>query len=177
MPGQIRAIWAQSLNGALGKDGQLLYRIRDDLKRFKELTHNSVVIMGRKTWNSLPAPLQERYNVVLSRNKDFYVDNDNVEVIHDLQAFMKRHAGKDIWIIGGAEVYKAAMEYVEKIYITWVHRHVFDRQADTWAPVLADKDWKEISKSRLILDHNTGVQYHYSVYKRVRQLHFVKKAP
>lgn len=179
MPGFIKMIWAQSTNGALGKNNQLIFRCKRDLEHFKSLTEGCIVVMGRKTWNSLPnqQPLPNRYNVVLSRDKDFYVDHDSVEVINDLDEFLKRHKSKKIWIIGGAEVYRAAMDYAGELEITWFHKHVFEDQADAWAPPVDFNLWQEIKRTRVMSDDTGALQFHFCTYKRIRHLRFTKAKP
>lgn len=175
----IRMIWAQSSNGFIGKDNQLLFRIRSDLSAFAALTRGSIVIMGRKTWESLPGPLKGRYNVVLTRNPRYEVDPKHdlsVEVIHDLKDFLNRHANtRDIWIIGGSKVYNLAMEYCKEIYVTEV-MHNFN--GDAKAPILDLEAFRATSITRPISEfcqiNNRELIFRFRKY--VRRAFYFKRS-
>lgn len=162
----VTLIWAQSSNGAIGKDNKLLFRSEPDLIRFKELTMGKVVIMGRKTWESLPEkvrPLPGRYNVILTRDKTFTVNNDHVEVIHDLKAFLDLHKKRDICIIGGGEIYNLAMPFATRICYT-----CFDAEAqgDTFAPPIDVRYFRLEHKSELIQDEKLGIKLRFVKFVR-----------
>lgn len=111
--------------GALGYKGDLIYKISDDLKRFKQLTKGSIVVMGRKTLESLPNQhLPERINVVLTSDKKYKPKNSSVIVMHDIDNIINHYYNgvreKDIFIIGGAEIYNLFFEYVDVVYHTKV---------------------------------------------------------
>lgn len=118
-------IAAVSENDAIGKDGKIPWHIGEDLKRFKELTMGHTVLMGRKTYESLPdnvRPLKGRKNVVLSSNMDYDPQAMGVVVCNDLNsALIHSRYEEKVFIIGGAEVYKEAIEYADYLEITMVH--------------------------------------------------------
>lgn len=135
----INIIVAVDKNYGIGKGNDLLFRSKKDMARFKELTTGHIVIMGSKTWESLPPskrPLPDRRNVVVSRRKD-YPNDGAFWVEHDLMRALRlyRESGeqdKDLWVIGGAEIYKQALPYADKIYMT-VRKEIVDG-ADTFFP-------------------------------------------
>ena len=131
----ISIIAAVSNNGVIGVDNKLPWDLPEDLKRFKELTTGNVVIMGRKTYESIGKPLPNRINIVITRNKDFFVPD--VLTANSLNsALLKAGGNKDIFIIGGGEIYKQSMDFVDKLYITEVDMEV---EGDTTFPTISDK--------------------------------------
>jgi dihydrofolate reductase len=124
----IGLIWAQSANGIIGRDGTLPWHLPEDMARFKTLTTGATVLMGRRTWESLPPrfrPLPGRRNLVLSRTAQ-----EGVETFADLPHALAA-ATEDVWVIGGAAVYEAALPLADRIEITEI-RELFD--GDTVAP-------------------------------------------
>ena len=126
--------------GGLGKDGQLLVRLGADMKRFKMLTSGGVVIMGRKTLDSLPKgkPLPNRRNIVLTRNENF--SREGVEVARSVLEVLQlvREENKDkVCVIGGGEIYSALIPFCEKCYLTRIDEEF---EADTFFPTL-NNDW------------------------------------
>lgn len=118
----ISIIVAAAENGVIGKDNQLLWRLPDDLKRFKQLTLNHPMIMGRKTFESIGKPLPGRTSIVISRNKAFAVEGvlvcDSVETALDEA---KKLESDEVFIIGGGEIYRQAQSLADRIYLTAVH--------------------------------------------------------
>lgn len=143
----VNIIVAVSDNNAIGKDNKLLFRLKRDLQNFKKVTTNQIVIMGRKTYESIGKPLPNRINVVLSKNNDNIFDykddintftelEDAIETIHNV------YPEKEIFIIGGGQIYKQALEknLVDRLFITKVKKVVED--ADTFFPEIDYKnDW------------------------------------
>jgi dihydrofolate reductase len=133
----IGLVWAQAANGVIGRDGTLPWRLPEDLARFKELTTGATVVMGRATWESLPAsvrPLPGRRNVVLSRQQGWTADG--AVVARSLPDALQQDG--DVWVIGGATVYLAAMPYADVLVVTELDRPV---EGDTVAPVIGP-DWE-----------------------------------
>lgn len=125
-------IAAVARNGAIGKDGSLPWHIPEDLLHFKQLTHGHAVLMGRATWESLPErfrPLPHRQNIVLTQNTSYPLP-DGVQRAANLEDALKKYADEDLYIIGGAQVYRAAAPYADRLEITEVHQDVVD--ADTF---------------------------------------------
>lgn len=141
----ISIIAAIGKNRELGKNNQLLWHIPEDFKRFKDLTSGHVVIMGRKTFESIGKPLPDRINVVVTRNRDWTPEGCTVN--HSLEeainfakkktSAVEEQSGKtaevdEIFIIGGAEIYKQGIKYADKLYLTLVDKEFPD--ADTFFP-------------------------------------------
>lgn len=157
-------IVAKAKNNTIGKDNKLLWHISDDLKRFEELTTGHVIIMGRKTFESLGRVLPNRKHIVFSQNPDFKVNDENVEIVHSmlqLQEYIEDD--KENFVIGGAMIYNLLMPYVKKMYVTEIDK---DFDGDTFFPRINDEIWKEISRENGPEDSNNNLKYEYVVYER-----------
>ena len=134
----IKLIVAVDSNFGIGYKNELLFRISEDLTRFKELTTGHFVVMGRKTFESLPNPLPYRTNVVITRDKKYAVESSSVVIEHDIEKLVSHYKttgqqDKDIWVIGGAEIYKQFAPYVDEVYLTAVDKEA--PQVDTYFPI------------------------------------------
>ena len=117
----IKMIWCEDLNHGIAKNNQLPWHIKQEMLFFKNTTLNNIVIMGKNTWLSLnQKPLKNRINYVLTTNKDFKINLDNVFVINDIQDVLKlnKNTDKDIYIIGGKIVYETFFKYAEQLIIS-----------------------------------------------------------
>lgn len=160
----INIIVAASNNNCIGKDGTLPWDLPSDLKMFKEVTSGHIVIMGRKSWESIPEkyrPLPNRLNVVITRNKDYVAKG--AEVRTDLVAALEEfsYQDKDIFIIGGAEIYKEGFKYANKLYLTRVMTEI---KGDTYLEGLVESDWHLISFEGPIKEN--GFDYRFDKYIR-----------
>ena len=135
----VSLIAAVSDNDIIGVDNKMPWYIPDDLKRFKRLTTDNVVIMGRKTYESIGQPLPNRLNIVISRNKDLVIEGCLV-VDSITKAIKKAGNNKDIFIIGGGEIYKRAIDFADRIYLTKIHIEV---EGDTTFPTIDTINWVE----------------------------------
>ena len=159
---EVNLIVAAGRDGSIGKDGDLIWKIREDLMRFKRLTMGHPVIMGRKTWESLPKrPLPGRDNIVLSRDKGYVADGGTV--CTDVSEVLRLTEGKDPFVIGGEQIYHLFLPYVTRIHVTEIDAECGD--ADAYFPIptegweLAEAtDWGETSE---------GVRYRYLTYQRM----------
>lgn len=141
----ITIVAAVARNGCIGKDGGLPWRIPEDMQRYRNITMGKVVVMGRKTWESIPErfrPLPGRTNVVLTR-QEAYPLPAGVERYASLAAALAAHAGAEIVINGGAAVYAAALGCADALELTRVHRDV---EGDTFFPALDPAVWKETAR-------------------------------
>ena len=144
----MRAIAAVDLNWGIGCKGDLLQRIPEDMKYFKQHTLGKVVIMGRKTFESLPdkKPLRDRKNIVLSRDVDF--KNDSVTICHSLEELfqeLKVYKSTDVYVIGGESVYTQLLPYCTEVYVTKIESTY---AADKYLTNLdSEKTWKLIGES------------------------------
>lgn len=153
-------IVATASNNAIGKDNNLLWHISEDLKRFKEITSGHKILMGRKTFESLPGILPNRPHIVLTRDTSFKVDSDKVTVIHNLDEVINNYKDSDeeVFIIGGGEIYNLLIPYVKKLYLTKVKKE-FD--ADTYFPQIALNEWEVIHKSDDKTDEKSGLIFEF----------------
>jgi len=158
----VSIIVAISVNNAIGKDNQLLWHLPADLKHFKEITTGHPIIMGRKTYDSIGRPLPNRRNIVITRQKDLTIAN--VEVVHDLsEAIALFKEDEEIFVIGGAEIYKHALVYSNKIYLTTVHQ---EYEADTFFPELNAEEWETTHQEYHSTDEKNNVAYTFSTLER-----------
>jgi dihydrofolate reductase len=155
-------IWAQSASGVIGRAGRIPWRLPEDLARFKYLTMGHTVVMGRRTWESLPArvrPLPGRRNVVLTRQADYVAEGADV-----VTSVQDAYADEDAWVIGGAEIYPLALPNAARCEVTEVDIDLPREDDDAVAPVLdeswlaEDGDW-QVSSS--------GLRYRFSSYRRI----------
>ena len=138
-------IFARSANGVIGKDGAMPWHLPEDLAHFKRLTQGWPVIMGRKTWDSLPPrfrPLPGRRNVVITRDTQW--QSPGAEAAHSLaDALQLCAASAEVWVIGGAQIYAQAEPLAHRIEVTEIASH-FD--GDAFAPHL-NASWKETART------------------------------
>ncbi|RZJ64868.1 MAG: dihydrofolate reductase [Flavobacterium sp.] len=154
---------AISENNAIGKDNQLLWHLPADLKHFKEITSGHTIIMGRKTYDSIGRPLPNRRNIVITRSTDLQIPN--VEVVNSLDSAISLCEGEnEVFIIGGAEIYKHAIQFTDRIYLTTVHQTY---EADVYFPELNKNEWKEISSEFHPADEKNSVAYTFSTLERI----------
>lgn len=132
-------ICALAENNAIGYNNDLLYHLREDLRRFKALTTGHTVIMGRRTFESLPkGALPNRRNIVLTRNTN--LNWPNVEVFPDLSAALAACADEEVFIIGGASVYREAFPIADRLCLT--HIHAIPEHADVFFPSFDESEWR-----------------------------------
>ena len=150
-------------NNALGKDNQLIWHLPADLKRFKSVTIGHHVIMGRKTFESLGKPLPNRTTIIITRSKEFIADG--CIVVNSLtQAIQAAKEDENPFILGGAEIYKQAMELADVLDLTFVH-HEFG--ADVFFPEIDKTIWKEASREDFSKDEKNKYDYSFVKYERI----------
>lgn len=148
-------IVAIAKNNAIGKDNKLLWYLPNDLKHFKEVTTGHTVIMGRKTFDSVGKPLPKRRNIVVTRQP---ITIEGCEVVSSIEAALALCAGEEeVFIVGGAEIYRQALHLTNRIYLTRVDQ---DFDGDTFFPKLDPKEWEE--KEREDFEPDEKNKYHYS---------------
>ena len=129
----LRAIAAMSLNRVIGKDGKIPWHIPEDFKWFKKTTTGQVVLMGRKTYESLGRPLPNRRNLVVTRGGDL---QPGVEIVRDIEVFRAEDYPCDVWVIGGAEIFRQMLGRCEGLYLSVIPRVV---EGDTFFPEFEDR--------------------------------------
>lgn len=153
-------IVAIAQNNVIGKDNKLIWHISEDLKRFKYITSGNTIVMGRKTFESLPGILPNRKHVVITRDSEYTIDSDQIEIISDLDLFIKNHENskEEVFVIGGADIYKQLLPYCKKLYLTMVHE-CFD--GDTYFPEIDFSKYEIEYSSNKMIDKKTGIEYSF----------------
>lgn len=172
---QISLIFAQSANAVIGHENKLPWHLPEDLAHFKALTQGQTVLMGRKTWDSLPKafrPLPGRLNLVLSTQENLHLEGA-ITVRTPLEAIecaakqdcctQSQHSEKTLWVIGGAQLYTLFMPLATQIELTEIELEV---QGDAFAPSI-DDSWQEIKRER----HQSakGLGYSFVSYQKISQ--------
>jgi len=163
--GVLGLVWAQARGGVIGADGRLPWHLPEDLRLFRELTTGSTVVMGRRTWESLPErfrPLPGRRNVVLTSDDSWAADG--AERAGDVAQVLARQDASDVWVIGGGRVYAAFLPHADRVVVTDVDTAV---DGDTWAPELG-AEWARVSRTPAAgwTASTTGLRYAVSEYAR-----------
>lgn len=160
-------IVAASENNVIGKQGELPWRLPNDFKYFKNTTWSMPVIMGRKTFESLKKDLPGRINIVLTKKEGWKADN--VQVAKDLEEAIAKATAcdtKEIFIIGGGEIFKQTLPEVDRIYLTRVHTTV---EGDTYYPELKKDEWTLVKSDSFPADDKNNYPYTFEVWERIKK--------
>lgn len=158
---------AAASNNAIGKNNQLLWHLPNDLKFFKNTTWGGVVIMGRKTFESVNKPLPGRLNIVITRQKNWQAQNvTTADSLDEAIEKAKELHYKEIFVIGGGEIYKEALPITDKIYLTRIHAEI---EGDTFFPAINNKEWKLTSQNDFKADEKHVFDYSFEVWERVEK--------
>ncbi|MFT7591430.1 MAG: dihydrofolate reductase [bacterium] len=162
---QIHLIAAIAQNNAIGKDNQLLWHIKDDLQLFKRTTLNHVIIMGRKSYESIGRPLPKRTNVVITRKIDY--QPEGVVVFNSLNdAFDHfKETEDEVFVIGGGEIYRQSLDDAHVLHISHVDTSVED--ADTFFPKVKWEEWKTTSEECYKASEVNDFAFEYKTYTRL----------
>ncbi|WP_418516799.1 dihydrofolate reductase [Curtobacterium flaccumfaciens pv. flaccumfaciens] len=158
----IGMVWARSTTGVIGADGGMPWHVPEDLAHFKQVTGDTTVLMGRRTWESLPErfrPLPGRRNVVLTRDTTWTADG--AEVVHDLQAALD--TDETVWVIGGGQVYDAALDAADHVSETLID---VDVVGDTVAPTLGEAAGWTLADEGPWQESRTGTRYRFLEWQR-----------
>ncbi|GHU05623.1 dihydrofolate reductase [Betaproteobacteria bacterium] len=158
-------IAALARNRVIGQDNQLLWHLPGDMRHFREMTRGKPVIMGRKTWESLPEkfrPLPGRLNVVVSRNSDYSAPG---AMLADslVSAIEKAGSDNELFVIGGAELYRQALPLAGRLYLTEI---AAEFSGDAYFPEVRPDEWGEVSRSQP--EEEAGLVYAFVVYQRTQ---------
>ncbi|MDB5196931.1 MAG: hypothetical protein JWP88_1302 [Flaviaesturariibacter sp.] len=151
-------------NNIIGKDNQLPWHLPNDLKYFKNLTWAMPILMGRKTFESIGKPLPGRKSIVITRNQEW--KHEGVEVVHSIEeaiVLAATYSIKEIFVIGGAEIFKTAFEKATRIYLTRIH-HQF--KGDVYFPELDTNQWKLVSNKDCEADEKNAFAHSFQVWER-----------
>ena len=160
----ISIIVAASENGVIGRDNQLLWRLPDDLKRFKQLTLGHPMIMGRKTFESIGKPLPGRTSIIVTRSPEYHAEG--TLVVHSLEeglAVAGELDTEEAFIIGGGEIYRQALENdsVDQIYLTLVHA---DNEGDTFFEFPDEEKWQQTASELHPADERHAVAFSFNKF-------------
>ncbi|AUX11944.1 dihydrofolate reductase [Latilactobacillus sakei] len=165
----IAFLWAEDQNGLIGQDGHLPWRLPNDLANFKRETINEAVIMGRKTYDSLPKkPLPGRQNIVITRQsgltvaKDVLVFNERIQLLD----YQKEHPTQKLFIIGGADIFKLFAADVDYLYVTKIAAKF---QGDVYMPTIDYTQFKLISQKAGTVDERNQYPHIFEIYQRITE--------
>lgn len=155
----IKIIASISRNGVIGNSNSLIWNLPNDMKRFRRLTINNTVIMGRKTYESIGKPLEFRRNIIITKQKDYFVEN--CEVVNSLSEALMI-CNNNCFIIGGGEIYEQSINMADKLYITLIDE---DFDGDTYFPKIGT-DWCEVYRSVIESDEENPYRYFFIDYEK-----------
>ena len=158
----ISAVVAISENRAIGKDNKLIWYLPNDLKHFKTITSGHTVIMGRKTYESVGKPLPNRRNIIITRQQ---ISIEGCEVANSIKAALELcRTEREVFIVGGAEIYKQSLHLTDRIYLTVVHKQF---EGDSFFPEIKKTDWTQVSREDHQPDEKNSLPYSFITYERV----------
>lgn len=157
----VSLIAAMAENRVIGRDGDLPWRLPRDMRRFQRLTTGHAVIMGRKTYDSVGKPLPNRRNLVVTHDLDYR--SPGIRVFHSLDAALLAADAGEVFVAGGAEIYRLAFPRAVRLYLTVVHAVV---EGDTFFPVFAMDDWRLEEDLRYLPDERHPFAHSFRLYMR-----------
>ena len=157
----ISIIVATSKNRVIGNNNSLIWKLPSDLKRFKQITTDNTIVMGRKTYESIGKPLPNRRNIIITRDTNYLVDN--CEIVNSLEEALML-CNNDCFIIGGGEIYKQSIDIADKIYLTLVQE---DFEGDTYFPEIG-KEWTKVFREDFEPDEKNAHKYSFIDYERYK---------
>jgi dihydrofolate reductase len=161
----ISLIVAAAANNAIGKNGKMPWHLPNDMKHFKNLTWGMPVIMGRKTFESLGKPLPGRKNIVISRQPGWQAEGTvTVKSLDDALFVARGTDAKEVFVIGGGEIYRLAYEKARRIYLTRVNA---EPDGDSFFPELEDTEWHLVQEINHGKDEKHQYEYSFQVWERV----------
>jgi dihydrofolate reductase len=163
----ISLIVAASENNAIGKNNQLLWSLPNDMAFFKNTTWGMPVIMGRKTYESMSGDLKGRTNIVLTRKKGEPLNGalQAASLDEAIKTAREETDAKEIFVIGGGEIFKMAMPVANRIYMTRVHAHL---EGDTFFPAIDKSEWTLVSSNRFEADERHAYAYTFETWERIK---------
>lgn len=160
----VSAIVATANNNVIGKDNGIPWYLPADLKFFKRTTLNHHIIMGRKTYESIGRPLPKRTNIIVTRNLYYLISNCLVaHSVEEALAIAKNNGEEEVFIIGGSEIYKQSMPFIDRVYLTQVMLEV---EGDTFFPELSPSEWREVSSEAQLRDEKNKYDFSFKLLER-----------
>ena len=165
----VSLIAAVAENGVIGRGGKLPWRLSADLRRFKSLTMGRPIIMGRRTWDSISRPLPGRTSIIVTRDTRFQTEFPQVIVAHDMQLALDAAAAApggehEVFVIGGSEIYAAALPHAGRLYFTRVLAQV---EGDAHFPPLSPSEWRLMTTENHAADATNDFAHIFELYERV----------
>lgn len=160
----IKILVAFDENRVIGKNNTLIWHLPADLQRFKALTTGHVIIMGRKTYESIGKPLPNRTTIVITRQAEF--NSEGIITVHSLgEAILKAKSisREDIYIVGGAEIYQLSLAHADQILVTQLH-DIFD--GDAYFPEIPMDAWEIVEREKGVTDEKNKFQYSFLTYQK-----------
>ena len=163
---KISLIVAMASNRVIGLNNQMPWHLSADLKKFKQITMGSPILMGRKTYESIGRPLPGRTNIIISRNPDYR--QDGCVVVNGIEAALKKGGenAEELFIIGGSDLYKAMLPIADTLYLTQINK-AFD--GDTFFSELAVQDWVEVDRVDITDDPDAAFSYSFLILDRINR--------
>ncbi len=158
----ISLVAAMARNRVIGSQGKIPWQLPADLKHFKELTYGHPVIMGRKTYESIGKPLSGRKNIVISREPDFRAEGCIVSRSFE-EALESAKSSEEVFVIGGGQIYKLALPYAGKIYLTVIDAEI---AGDTFFPKFDESEWQLVNSESHQSDEKNPYNYRFLVYEK-----------
>jgi dihydrofolate reductase len=160
----ISLIWAMAENRVIGKDNRLPWHLPADLRHFKSLTLGKPILMGRKTWESLPGLLPDRQHIVLSRDMAYRADG--CSLVHSVaEALDAAGEAPELMVVGGAALYEAMLPLADRLYVTLVHA---EAEGDTFFPPFTLSEWEEVVREDHPQDDRNPYPYSFLELRRKR---------
>ncbi|WP_369899853.1 dihydrofolate reductase [Bacillus manliponensis] len=159
----ISLLVAMDKNRVIGKDNDLPWHLPADLAYFKKVTMGHHIIMGRKTFESIGRPLPGRTNVIITRNTDYKVEG--CQVIHSIDDVkkMSEETNEELFVIGGAEIFKEVLSFANRLYITKIEEEF---EGDTFFPEVSESEWEEVFVEQGVMDDKNPYTYYFCRYEK-----------
>ena len=162
----ISLIVAASANNVIGSQGELPWRLSDDLRRFREITMGKPIIMGRKTWESIGRPLPGRQNIVITRQVGFAAEGCDVVGSVDA-AIATAGDAAEVMVIGGSEIYALFLPAADRLYLTRVHAEV---TGDAYLPAISESEWRLVDEEHHSADERNEHAFSFQRFERIGDL-------
>ncbi len=160
---KISLIAAMDTGRVIGRENKLPWRLPADLQHFKKLTTGKPIIMGRKTWESLPGLLPDRPHIVITQNLNYKAAG--CQVVHSIeQALAAAGPVEEVMVVGGAHLYEQMLGFADRLYLTLVHTTV---QGDAFFPIYQEEEWREVARSTHQADERNPFDYTFLKLERV----------
>lgn len=155
-------------NYEIGQNGVMPWHLPEDLKHFKEVTSGAAILMGRRTFQSLPGVLPKRQHIIITADPSFQKEHKRVRISHDLEAELRaaQKSDEEIFIIGGGQIYQQALPFADRLYLTFVHETYSN--ADTFFPKIDWSQWEETERSEMMIEEESQTPFEFVNFRRIR---------